>query len=270
MGRLRVTVIVVLLAVGNSLGAADGGLVNGSFEDDGLIGNINNTDPNGWDVDVPPSKFIGYVTSTWPTDGAYNLKLTASWFVTFLAGDMATVSQEVLFDNVNRVTFDVRLATQESTAWDPGICTAVVLIDDDVVWESDFASFDIRGEYLDRSCVIDDQYRDGQPHRLALGLKMNTGGMFFEQYISEWDAIECSLSPDDGEPLAGDFDADDFVGVEDLMMMATLWLVDIPSDSPYNLSGYDDVEADGIVNFYDLAVFGDNWRTGTIQEESPE
>ncbi len=270
MRTVRIAAIVVLLSAGHGLRAADCGLVDGSFEADGLIGDINMRDPNGWDANVPAGKFLGYVTNTWPTDGDHNLKLVASWFVTFVAGEEATVSQEVLLDPVDQIMFDLKLSTQQSTAWDPNICTAVVLIDDDVVWESDSAQPDIRGEYPDQAFTIADQYRDGQLHRLALGLRMNTGGMFFEQYISHWDAVECTLRSDDEGPLSGDFNADGFVEADDLMLMTAMWLLDVPADSEYNLSGLDDVDADGIVNLYDFAVFSDNWRSGRTLEESPE
>ena len=270
MRTLRIAAIVVLLSAGHDLGAEECGLVNGSFEADGFISDIRVKDPNGWDVNVPAGKFPGYITDTWPTDGDYNLKLVASWFVTFVAGEEATVSQEVLLDAVDEIIFDLKLETQPSTLWDPNVCTAVALIDDDVVWESDFGQPDIRGEYPDQAFAIDDQYRDGQFHRLALGLRMNAGGMFYEQYISHWDAVECTLRSDDAGPLPGDFNADGFVQADDLMLMTAMWLFDVPADDEYNLSGVDDVDSNGIVNFYDFAVFGNNWRSGLTLEESPE
>ncbi len=270
MRTFRIAAIVVLLSAGTGLRAADCGLVNGSFEADGFISDIRVKDPNGWDANMPAAKFPGYITNTWPTDGNYNLKLTASWFVTFVAGDEATVSQEVLLDPIDEIMFDLKLETQQSTPWDPNVCTAVALIDDDVVWESDFAQPDIRGEYPDQTFAIDDRYRDGRPHRLALGLRMNTGGMFYEQYISHWDAVECTLLSDDGGPLPGDFNADGFVAADDLMLMTAMWLFDVAADDEYNLSGVDDMDPNGIVNFYDFAVFSDNWRSGLILEESPE
>lgn len=270
MRTFRIAAIVVLLSVGGGLRAEECGLANGGFEADGLIGDIRVKDPNGWDANVPVGKFSGYVANTWPTEGNYNLKLVASWFVLFVAGDEATVSQEVLLDPIDQIVFDLKLETQASTAWDPNVCTAVALIDDDVVWESDFGRADIRGEHPDQAFAVDNKYRDGQLHRLALGLRMNTGGRFFEQYISQWDAVECTLRSDDEEPLAGDFNADGLVTADDLMLMATMWLFDVPADDAYNLSGVDDVDANGIVNFYDLAVFGNNWQSGLTLEEPPE
>ncbi len=270
MRTFRIAAIVVLLSAYTGLRAAECGLVNGSFEADGLIGDIRVKDPNGWDASVPAGRFSGYVSNTWPTDGSHNLKLVASWFVTFVAGDEATVSQEVLLDPIGQITFDLKLETQPSTPWDPNVCTAVALIDDDVVWESDFGQPDIRGEYPDQAFTVDAQYRDGQPHRLSLGLRMNTGGMFYEQYIGQWDAVECTLRSDDEGPLPGDFNADGFVTADDLMLMTAMWLIDVPAGDEYNLSGVDDVDADGMVNFYDFTVFSDNWRSGLMLEESPE
>ncbi len=270
MRTFRIAAIVVLLSGGYGLRAADCGLMNGSFEADGSIDDLREKDPNGWATDVPAGKFSGYITNTWPTDGAYNLRLVAIWFMTFVAGDEATVSQEVLLDPIDQITFDLKLETRQSTPWDPNVCTAVALIDGDVVWESNLAQPDIRGEYPDQTFAIDDQYRDGQLHRLSLGLRINTGGMLDEQYISHWDAVECTLRSDDEAPLPGDFNADGLVTADDLVLMAAMWLLDVPADDEYNLSGVDDVDANGIVNFFDFAVFGSNWRGGLTLEESPE
>lgn len=274
MGRYRViAAVMLLLSMGDGLRAADCGLVNGGFEADEAVGGILSKSPTGWDVNLPAGKFSGWIESSWPTEGGYNLLLTANWLMTFSGGEMGTVSQELSLAGVSEIIFDLKLRTSESAAaWDPNICTAVVLIDDDVVWESNFARADIQGEYPDQVCVIDTRYKDGQPHRLAFGLRVNTGGMFFEIYESYWDAIECvsDSGPDGGVFLPADFDADGLVDARDLMMMAATWLAEVPADSMLDLgtgATEDPNGVLGIVNFIDLAVFGRNWRGSSLVQE---
>jgi hypothetical protein len=125
----------------------------------------------------------------------------------------------------------------------------------------------VRGDYLDHACRVDDKFRDGQPHRVSLGLKMNASGMQFEIYESFWDRIEAMPFCNGGGLLAGDFNQDCFVDRDDLTMMAAMWLVEVPSHSRYNVSTIDDEDSAGLVNFFDLAVFGGNWLAGSLQEQ---
>jgi hypothetical protein len=264
MGRNAIVpAVVVLLLAGSFAGAADCGLSNAGFEDDGQINDITVVSPSGWDVNFPAGKFRGYVSSGWATEGRYSLTLYSNWFVAFTAGDTAIVSQEVILDATERVNFDVKLSTLGFTRWDPNVCTAVVLVDDDVVWESDFGVADIRGEYLDQTFAVDAKYRDSEPHRLGVGLRMRATGSPNEKYASSWDSIECvPVGP------GGDFNSDGLVDVHDLMSMAAMWLRKVPSDSPYNLSTFDDAEDfTGRVNFYDLAIFSQRWRTADLVQE---
>jgi hypothetical protein len=272
MGRYRViAVVMLLLSMGDGLRAADCGLVNGGFEVDEAIDGIRSRSPTGWDANLPAGEFGGWVESSWPTEGAYNLMLSANWFMTFSGGEMGTVSQELSLAGVSAVVFDLKLRTSgRVVGWDPNICTAVVLIDDDVVWESNFARADIQGEYPGQVCLVDEKYKDGQPHRLALGLRINTGGMFFEIYESYWDAVECVSDPGGGVLLPGDFDADGLIDACDLMLMAGMWAVDVPADSPLNLGTGTTEDPNGVVgriNFFDLAVLANNWRGSSLVQE---
>jgi hypothetical protein len=261
VSQRMVLAVMLMLATGDYVRAADGCLVNGSFEADGVIDNVRVRPPSGWDVNLPPGMFTGQVVSREPTDGLYGLKLSANWLVMFWADETATVSQEVSLNSVEAIVFDLKLETTGRLGWDPNLCTAVVLIDGEVVWDSNFAPLDIRGDYPDQVCQVDDKYRDGRTHRLAFGLRMHTGGMLYEMYDSYWDGIECRLGA--VEFLPADFNRDGLVDTGDLMLLADMWLREVPLNSPFNLfAGPDEDGKDtSTVNFFDLAAFGDSWRT---------
>lgn len=257
--------IVVFLFVAGGTKTAVCEILNGSFEDDGQIVDIGQTEPNGWAVDVPSGKFSGYVYRDWPTDGIWNLTVY-SQRASFEAGDMATVSQDVVLSNVGAIIFDLKVDSDWS-AWDPNICSAVVLIDGDVAWTSDGHVPDAEGRYFDQSCPVEQKYRAPGAHKLSLGLRVNAPGMLWERYYTDWDLIECTLLCGGGGVLPGDFNGDCFVDVDDLTMLTAMWLGDVVSDSPYNLSGIDDEESRGTVNFFDLAVFGDSWLGSSVVQE---
>ncbi len=267
MRTSRITAAVTLLLSAEQCLIAADGFVNGSFENNGSIGDLRVKAPDAWDVNVPAGKFSGRVVSGWHTDGQYSLSLRANWFVTYAGGEMATVSQMLVLDDVGRIGFDLKLKTLNNSAWSPGVCTAMVLIDDDAVWQSNFAQADIQGEYPDQTCKVDGRFRDGQSHRVSLGLKMHVAGMQFETYECYWDGMELLAPAGDGEePLAGDFNHDGYVDAGDLAMMAATWAAEVPPQSEYNLSAIDDGDLGGIVNFFDLAVLGGNWLSGSVQE----
>jgi len=164
------TAMVTLLA-GNLARAEDCNMINPSFEDDALINDIAIQEPNGWSVDLLYDMFGGYVASNWSTDGPYSLTLHSEKRQ-YLAGDTARVSQQIDLIDVNYITFDVKLATVYASApWDPNVCSAVLLIDDDVVWESNSVGSDVRGEYLDRVYVVEAKYKTEDLHILSLGMR---------------------------------------------------------------------------------------------------
>ena len=86
-------------------------IVNGSFEDDGPIDDIIAQEPNGWDVNVPSGQFTGKIEASWSTDSNFSLSLSSQWFTAFDANDAGTVSQDVFLDDVNEITFDLKLIT---------------------------------------------------------------------------------------------------------------------------------------------------------------
>ena len=252
-------IVVALLAVVSAVRGEDCQVFNGSFEIDEWINDLALEDPNGWDVNMPTGKFRGYVRSDWVTDGGYNLTLYADWFVQYNAGDMATVSQQIDLTDVNEVLFDLRLDTFNSTPWDPNTATAVILIGDDVVWDSNQATSDVRGEYIGQSFVVGDKYRDGQPHTLALGLKINVTEMLFERFITQWDMFTCTLFCNGGGLLSGDINRDCYVETNDLALLVDAWLHEVDPDSRCNLYREDDSAGYGTIGFGDFAVYALGW-----------
>ena len=244
-------------------------IVNGSFEDDGTIDDIVAQEPNGWDVNVPSGKFTGKTEASWSTDGNFSLSFSSQWFTAFDANDAGTVSQDVFLDDVNEITFDLKLDTYSGLGWDPNNATAVVMIDDEIVWEPNSASSDIKGEYSDQSYAVEDKYRDGSPHKLSFGLRINidTQAGFFEFYRIWWDSIDCVIYCDGGGFLAGDFNRDCYVDVNDLEQVSDVWLLEVDSGDKYNLYRDDDLDGFGTINFFDLAILSDSWLHSSYIEQ---
>jgi hypothetical protein len=244
-------------------------IINGSFEDDGRIDDITIQEPNGWDVNMPTDKFTGNTDASWSTDGRFSLAMFSQWFTAFDANDAAIVSQNIFLDDVNEITFDLKLNTYTGSGWDPNNAIAVMMIDDVIVWGPNSASTDIRGEYIGQSYAVEDKYRDGNPHKLSFGLRINidTAAGFFEFYRVWWDSIECVIYCDGGGFLAGDFNRDCYVDVKDLALAADVWLLEVDSGDIHNLYRDDDLAGIGIINFYDLAILADNWLLTSYIEQ---
>lgn len=244
-------------------------IVNGSFEDDGTIDDIVAQEPNGWDVNVPSGQFTGKTEASWSTDGRFSLFLSSQWFKAFDANDAAIVSQDVFLDDVNEITFDLKLNTYTGLGWDPSKATAVVMIDDEIVWEPNSASSDIRGVYTSQSYAVEDKYRDEKPHKLSFGLRINvdTENGFVEFYRVWWDSIECVIYCGGGGLLAGDFNRDCVVDANDLDLAADVWLFEVDSDDKHNLFRDDDLAGYGTINFFDLAILADNWLHSSYKEQ---
>jgi hypothetical protein len=262
-------IIMVMLSGTNWTQAGVCEIVNGSFEDDGLIDDIAAQEPNGWEPNIPSGKFAASTDASWSTDGNFSLFLSSQWFTAFDANDAAMVSQDVFLGDVNEITFDLKLDTYSGLGWDPNIATAVVIIDDEIVWEPNGASSDIRGEYTGQSYAVEDKYRDGNPHKLSLGLRINidTQDGFFEFYRVRWDSIDCVKFCDGGGLLAGDFNRDCHVDANDLEQVTDMWLLDVDSNDEHNLYRDDDSYGVGTINFFDLAIFADNWLLSSFIEQ---
>jgi hypothetical protein len=259
-----VTGVAMLLLLNTNLVKADiCQIVNGSFEVDGWITNIAAKEPNGWDVTLPAGKFTGYVKKDWVTDPNFNLTLSSWYYVMFDVNDTATVSQQVNLTGVDEVTFDLKLDTYPAIKpWAPAKCTAVVLIDGNVVWESNSVGTDVRGEYFDQAYAVEDKYKDSQPHLLSFGMRVKVAEKFWT-YITHWDAIECTVLCGGNPLLTGDFNRDCYVDANDLEQLALLWLSDVEPDDKCNLFHGDDFAGSGFISFLDFAGFAEKWNGDT-------
>ena len=262
-------VMMVMLFAANPTQAEICEIVNSSFEDDGPIDDITKQDPNGWTANVPSGQFITKTDASWSTDGNFSLNISSQWFTPFAAGDTAKVSQQVYLADVNEIKFDLKLNTYTGLGWDPNDATAVVMMDDDIVWEPNSVVPDLRGDYLDQSFAVDDKYRDGSLHTLSIRLKINvdTPNGFFEFYRVWWDSIECSFFCNGGGFLAGDFNRDCYIDISDLELVADLWLAELPANDQYNLISDDDTDPNDIVNFFDFSILADNWLLSSYPVE---
>lgn len=259
-----IAAVMVVLLAGNSTQAGVCLIVNGGFEYDGYIPDITVQEPNGWsDVNVPASQFGGWVYNNWVTYGSYNLTLFSYWYVGFEANDIAMVSQDVYLTNVKEIIFDLKLQTYPNI-WDPNKRSAVVLIDNVEVWNSDDYAPNPNGEYRDQVIAVD--VVDRELHKLSLGIRVDVNESIVDSdtyYYAHWDSVEFNCHCGGSGFLLEDFSRDCYVDMSDLEMFASVWLDDIvPEDDPngrYNLYRNDEIEPHGFINFFDFAVFADVW-----------
>lgn len=261
---IAATIFVLLLA-----GMAQAGVsivLNGSFEDDGGIDNITEQEPNNWDVNVPPNQFGGWVYDDWVTEGSYNLTLFSNAYKAFEVNDIATVSQMVYLTDVNEIVFDLNLDTQSSgKIWDPNKRTAVVMIDDVVVWKSNSVGTDVRGEYLNQFADID--IDDLALHKLSLGIKADVNETTTDiKYYTDWDFVRFNFYCGGNGFLPGDFSRDCCVDMNDLEILAGLWLDEVDSYHKCNLVA-DEPAPYGIIDFRDFAIFADGWDCNMVALE---
>ena len=240
-------------------------IVNGSFEDDDCnIPDISETEPNGWDVNLPSIWFHGRVDADWPTDANHSLTLESYSYATFEANDTATVSQEVCLTDVNEIIFDVSLVTTLDKPWDPNKRSAVLLIDGDVVWESNSVGSDVRGEYCNQTYDVNEIYKDVSLHKLSLGLRVNVAEYSYIHYQVKWDFVGFYDLPCRWF-LVADFNRDCYVDVNDLKMFTDVWLDEVDPDNKYNLFP-DESEPNDIINFLDFTIFADNWLKNSCEQ----
>ena len=252
---------MVMLSVGNRAQANACEIINGSFESDGRISDIVVLEPNGWDVNMPADKLGGEIDARWSTDGSFSLAVFSKWFTTFAAGDMAAVSQQITLTDAKEIKFDLKLDTSMGTEWDPNKCTAVMMIDDDVVWQSNNAGSDVRGEYLGQTYTVENKYKDQAQHKLSFGLRVNLSEMLFDYYIARWDSIECTSLAEGEDFLRADVNLDYYVDTDDLNLIVGAWLDKVPLEHTYNLFRGDDVVVGyGTINLFDFAVFAEIWE----------
>lgn len=262
-----IKVVIIMLAFAGYIRADVSVIVNGSFEDDGSIDDIIEQEPNGWsDVNFPADefgvpKFGGYVYNDWVQEGNYNLTLFSNEDVTF-DGNTAMVSQQVNLRDVNQIFFDIRLDTYSDSyepPWDPNKCTAVVLIDDEVVWESNDVGPDVRDEYFNQTVDVSGQYGDRGLHKLSLGMRVSEGETPDFFYFTDWDDVRFDISCGGNGYLAVDFSCDCYVDFIDLAELVEVWLAEVRPSDERNLFGGDDIEPNGFINFYDFALYAGNY-----------
>jgi len=261
-----IKVVIVMLAFAGYIRADVSVIVNGSFEEDGVIGDIAAQEPNGWDVNLPPNQFDGWVFDEWVTDGSYNLTFYSDSYQAFEVNDMATLSQEVILWDVNNIIFDIRLDTQSALkVWDPNKRTAVLMIDDEVVWESNDVGLDVRGEYFNQTVNVSGLY-DAGSHKLSLGLRADVNeGTTSIKYYTDWDFIRFDFHCDGFGFLAGDFNRDCYVDFVDFAELVEVWRAEVQPMDERNLFEGDDTEPNGFINFYDFALYAGNY-TGDMND----
>ena len=260
---MRIATVVgatmALLMVGNCAQAGTCEIINGSFEDDGAISDLALKDPNGWVANLPADKFRGYVGSDWRTNGSYNLTLYSEFWKTFTEGEAATVTQQVDLTDVNEISFDLKLDTLAFTPWDPNLCTAVVLVDDEVVWESNSVGVDVRGEYFDQSFTVGEKYKTPGWHELSVGIRVNVTDILIDRYITHWDFVACTFYCGGGGLLAGDFNRDCYVNASDSKLLADAWADHVDLYDRRNLFHGDDIQGYGKINLFDFVAYANNW-----------
>jgi len=256
------SVMMVVLLAANRLQADVCEIVNGSFEDDEYINDITSEEPNGWSVSVPSYWFGGGVWDDWATDGNYSLAFFSYDSGVYDANDTIMVSQEVCLTDVNMIVFDVMLDTSQNDPWDPNKRSAVLLIGDDVVWESNSVGSDVRDEYLNRIYLIEEEYKTPGLHELSLGLRVNVDEYYNNDiyYELRWDFIEFDPNCERFGYFAGDFNHDCCVDFLDFAMLADYWR-DVNAPAKY------DLYEDGIIDFNDLDVFVEGWLKSSYVEE---
>lgn len=254
-----ITAAIVILLFGPWVQAGVSIVHNGSFENDGTIGDIATKAPQYWcDVNLPGNKFSGYVNTVWWTHG-YNdsdgnsLTLYSKALAKCNAGDMAMVSQQIYLADVNQIIFDLKL-TSSSGTWDPNKRSAVVLIDGDDVWNSSNWAPDSNDEYRNQTVDVNEIYKDANSHTLSLAIKSDVNETLYPyvEYMTRWDFVKFDTHCGGFGYLPEDFSQDCYVNFLDFAMLADHWLEENPPDE------YDLVE-DGAADEYDLMVFADGW-----------
>ncbi|MBN2455561.1 MAG: hypothetical protein JXB29_03340 [Sedimentisphaerales bacterium] len=261
--KIFITTILAIAFLVSSTAAEVSIVMNGSFEaDDRTIDVIEDYPPRYWcDINLPEGNFGGSVWEDWSSHGRYYLNIYSDEFgMSFKAGDIATVSQQVYLEDVNEIIFDLYLDTEWNEDWDPQLRSAVLLIDDEVVWESNNVGTDVRGVYLDQSYAVEQKYKDASMHKLSLGIRVNQDELYpLTTYYAMWDFVNFNTHCGGFGYLPGDLSGpsdkrDCYVDNFDLTKMAQLWLQNEPNEL-YDLFPDDNA----IINFPDYSVFAQYW-----------
>ena len=250
------TAVMILLLLAANSQAGVSLVMNGSFENDGLISDIALEAPRRWcDVNVPAGKFGGWIDSAWDTHGDYSLSLYSE-YGSFAAGDMVTVSQQVYLEDAEQIIFDLRLGTVFGYTWDPAKRSALILIDGNIVWDSDELTPNISDEYLNQIVDVDEIYRDANSHTLSLALSVDeTGSEWFYRFLAQWDFVKFDTYCGGFGYLPEDLNLDCYVDMLDLKLMSEQWLAE-ELNLEYDLYADHDL----IINLPDFATFAFYWQ----------
>jgi len=248
---LIITMTMVMLLADNSAQAGVSVVLNGSFENNGSIPDITAKAPQRWcDVNLPAGKFGGWVGTDWKTHHDYSLSFYSEIFEPISAGDMAKISQQVYLKDVNEIIFDLKLGTTVGSGWDPNKRSALVLIDANIVWDSNDLG---DGEYTIE--INDININDENLHTLSIAMRANVSETeWFYEYLAQWDFVKFDTHCGGFGYLPEDINRDCYVNEFDLEMLAGQWLAENPAEK------YDLFEDDrDIVNFKDYAILADSW-----------
>ena len=240
-------------------------IMNGSFEKDGQsIPDITLEAPTFWcDVVVPSGKFKAKVTDVWSThdiqEPGFSLEIR-SQLSSISKGDTASVSQQVYFEqDVNSLSFDVWLSALGFMDWDPAERTALVMIDGQIIWDSNDLPIDQDGDFLGTVVIGSEafsEFLDDNWHDLTLAMRSNISGFPYDLYASRWDFIKFDKYCGGLGFLDADLNQDCYVNLADLAVLGLSWM-----EKP--ASAKDDLNEDGIVDKTDLGLFAEDWLYNT-------
>jgi hypothetical protein len=239
--------------------------MNGSFEKNGhSITNIAQEAPIFWcDVDIPSGKFKAKVTDVWSTHDVQDLGLSLeirSELSSIAKGDTATVSQRVYFEqDVNSISFDLWLTSLFGPEWDHNERTVLVLIDEQIIWNSNDLPIH-NGEFLGTVIIDSDAFAgflDDDWHDLTIAMRSNVDDIIpLDYYVCRLDFIKFDKYCGGLGFLDGDLNQDCYVTLADLAVLGLSWM-----NEPASLK--DDLNEDGIVDNNDLALFAEDWLYNT-------
>ncbi|MBN1795855.1 MAG: hypothetical protein JW804_04215 [Sedimentisphaerales bacterium] len=239
--------------------------MNGSFEQNGhTISDITAEAPLYWcDVDIPEDKFLGKVTGdSWTHRvDSLSLELRFERFQSIEKGDTAVISQQVFIeDDVNDISFNLLLWGLNNGNWGAGEQTALVMIDNTVIWDSNAVPLDPPGKF-DGTVYIGSenfqQFLDNDRHKLSFAVRSNIDDSSINDwYVARWDFVKFDKYCGGFGYLTTDLNQDCYVDLEDFSELALQWL-DAP-DKPKC-----DLVEDGIINILDLQVLVEDWLYNT-------
>ncbi len=257
-------------------------IMNGSFENSF----------NSWDINVPGDFVADRQTGSGTTNGTYNLRIYSPRFGVFNPGDTAMATQSVVIKHSEHIIFDVKLSAKKGTTpvpWGGSVATAMVLIDGLPVWQSEPNA---DGQMLNVAADVN-QYADGNSHNISLALQINFSGELNTSYLTQWDFVKFDRFCGGYGYLYEDINRDCYVNIGDIALMGQYWLKEaqtlpfaiecidsgndgiiggqelesiayawldctswadgncLPLDYPPDAN---DINGDGVVNFYEYAV----------------